>query len=1680
MTTRSVPARAGTSRFCRFALCLLLLLATALPAAAVRPEAAAAADEDAYFVDSATWYRDFAPGTVSPNEGTVEMTVRFDKPYSEFGNDYDFMFRLIPGQSGPGNTLYSVHIPQPEGMPTGPNYDQPLTFFVRNGDGRTGAFAYAQPSDVSYTVGQPFNLAFSWKLGPDGYVAIYKDGVQIARTSTAIAPVMEKFVPYEFMVERAAPYNVSNLKISTRALAPSELETSTTAFTRGADTSLLGDITLGQPVQTQKFVTPWHTASGYSVVKPAFRGDKQVYYRNEAAVFPVMTVNYGSAEKTYTVRIAAREPDGDTAFAKSIPVAVPADGTHRVIELPLPELDDKVGFWYLETTVESSPGNSVVYNSAVSKVPVHDESVPDGEYADYFGIHVDYKDSMAPWAKINTDTTRAWEAARVFMWYGIEPTNGDFRWDHSDQYVNAAVAAGLDVLGVLGYPSNWNSTRPPVSELKDIVTNYQYHASRYVSKDIRFPTDEENPGDQWAEYVYETMKRYAGKVKYFEVWNEVNFHPPYVPAAFSGTADEYFLMQEIAYAQAQRVKAEYKAATGQDLELYISTSGFSSVAGTSADRQMAVNALSKGHFDIYNIHGYGGIKSIKDDILPAYRAAKQSNPNLQLWQGEFGPINEIYPIVPAKLYGTVERYMDFLANGADKFFGFGSPGDDTFATRHSVSPTEVFQTTAMLQHHMRKAYQYLGSHVGFANEELLTVKHQLLRTDGKYVSVLSSDQQPLTISLLNADQVVSVEDTYGNPVPVESGTVFKKDTVFIVSNEPLEIAGVSGDSANSTIRNGDFEKLSGDPMGGPAAVTIDNWTMVRGSYGTNAYVNKSGPYQGSNAVEFNSSGAPDNRTFMSQSFRVTEPGQYVLSAFIKKLEGGADVQPEMNIWAGNADHQLAPVSLTNQYAYYAKPFQVSGPTDITVNIGILSGVGKVAFDNVSFELVPNDVAIEMDNSDPVGVTFAHTTTTNQWDNVKENATANKGNFALNTSRDGQAAVTYTPTIPLSGMYEVFEWHHSTNGTTKAPFTVHHARGTAEVSVNQTSSLGVKWNKIGTYPFDAGSTGRVVISNGFESGTGNFILADGLKFVRVGDIPPLFANGDFESASGQPLAPDHWSMGEGSYGTNAYLHTSSPFQGSNAVEFHSAGAPSGRTNLTQTAGVLDPGTYALSAYIKKTEGGADVQPELTASIGTNEFSLGPVTLTDQYAYYALPLPIAQRTDVTVRIGISSGIGKVAFDQVAFSLVPDNVEIVMDNMDSSGVVFSDSTWRNTGVNSGAHKGQFALNTTKGGLSSATYTPAIPVAGLYDVYEWHHSTAGPTDAPFTIRHAAGTNTVTVDQSKNGIKWNKIGTFPFLPGSSGSIAIVNGNKTSNFILADGIRFVRIGNYVPAESVTVTAEGHSDPVTVLKGDTLALQAMVLPADATDRDVVWSVTNGTGAATIDPVTGVLTGVEAGTVTVTATVNDGSGVQGEMLVNVITLESVTATVDRAILRSGDQAVISVTGVLSDGTAADLSKAELVFASESVAATVDGEGVVTATAAGEGTVRLTAAVTLGGTTVEAATEVLVDNTAPALSVELSQTEIWPPNHKMVTIHATLDAEDVASGLASVVLSSITSNEADEGEPDILADLGTAAASFSVRAERLGGGTGRIYTVTYTATDLAGNRTDVVRTISIPHSQ
>jgi hypothetical protein len=118
---------------------------------------------------------------------------------------------------------------------------------------------------------------------------------------------------------------------------------------------------------------------------------------------------------------------------------------------------------------------------------------------------------------------------------------------------------------------------------------------------------------------------------------------------------------------------------------------------------------------------------------------------------------------------------------------------------------------------------------------------------------------------------------------------------------------------------------------------------------------------------------------------------------------------------------------------------------------------------------------------------------------------------------------------------------------------------------------------------------------------------------------------------------------------------------------------------------------------------------------------------------------------------------------------------------------------------------------------------------------------------------------------------------------------------------------------------------------------------------------------------------------------------------------------------------------------------------------------------------------------------DTTPPTIAVSLDRTVLWPPNHKLVTINASVSVADICDPAPTFQLISIVSNEPDNGlgdgdtENDIQgASYGTADTQFQLRSERSGPGSGRKYTITYRAFDHTGNHTDAVVVVRVPHDQ
>jgi hypothetical protein len=118
-------------------------------------------------------------------------------------------------------------------------------------------------------------------------------------------------------------------------------------------------------------------------------------------------------------------------------------------------------------------------------------------------------------------------------------------------------------------------------------------------------------------------------------------------------------------------------------------------------------------------------------------------------------------------------------------------------------------------------------------------------------------------------------------------------------------------------------------------------------------------------------------------------------------------------------------------------------------------------------------------------------------------------------------------------------------------------------------------------------------------------------------------------------------------------------------------------------------------------------------------------------------------------------------------------------------------------------------------------------------------------------------------------------------------------------------------------------------------------------------------------------------------------------------------------------------------------------------------------------------------------VVDTTPPLVQFSVSPSTLWPPNHKLVNVHATVRVDEC--GPFTVTLVSVTSSEPDNGTGDgdtvgdvQGADTGTSDDEFAVRAERSGGGPGRVYTIVYRVVDAVGLETVATASIRVPHDQ
>ncbi|MBN2364925.1 MAG: T9SS C-terminal target domain-containing protein [Calditrichaeota bacterium] len=99
---------------------------------------------------------------------------------------------------------------------------------------------------------------------------------------------------------------------------------------------------------------------------------------------------------------------------------------------------------------------------------------------------------------------------------------------------------------------------------------------------------------------------------------------------------------------------------------------------------------------------------------------------------------------------------------------------------------------------------------------------------------------------------------------------------------------------------------------------------------------------------------------------------------------------------------------------------------------------------------------------------------------------------------------------------------------------------------------------------------------------------------------------------------------------------------------------------------------------------------------------------------------------------------------------------------------------------------LNQIGTGADFAEFGPNLPDSAEYELFAWWVSSSNRCgDTPFIVTHAAGSDTVRVDQRDNGSKWFLLGTYTFRGDTSDKVILSDAGTISSLVVADAIRIV-------------------------------------------------------------------------------------------------------------------------------------------------------------------------------------------------------------------------------------------------------------------------------------------------------
>jgi len=375
----------------------------------------------------------------------------------------------------------------------------------------------------------------------------------------------------------------------------------------------------------------------------------------------------------------------------------------------------------------------------------------------FFGGHSGLQPNMlAIMHAVGMRWVRLHDTSGATGWAHVEPSRDQFQF--SDQGIDAAKAAGLEVLGMLDEAPAWSSVKPRAT-------------SGYFSA-YNFP-DISDGMDRWANYVRETVTHYKGRIHYWEVWNE-----PWHKGFFLGTPEQYGEILKSAYAAAKEVDPSAQIV------------GFSAANVEWARAALAVSGTQS--YDIFSYHDYnpslyGGNPNNADHLVSRFTAVQKDFGEAKpLWDTEGGAGNiaswygtESSTLSPRMQMTHIVRFdVTQFAAGVQRFFFYtleggkpiGCDGYDGLEYDGSIRP--VLAASAVLASLIDGA-SFLERTEMAPQVEAFKFRQE----DGTVVTVVwANDSNGHDIPVPDGAQAI---DILGNPLPGSSIKISAEPIYFI-------------------------------------------------------------------------------------------------------------------------------------------------------------------------------------------------------------------------------------------------------------------------------------------------------------------------------------------------------------------------------------------------------------------------------------------------------------------------------------------------------------------------------------------------------------------------------------------------------------------------------------------------------------------------------------------------------------------------------------------------------------------------------------------------------------------------------------------------------------------------------------------------------------------------------------